>query len=152
LGILYNYRVTAYNKKGSSIGAYPKNPIVILQVPSPFHVAIENKNSAKLIWKDNTSNEAGFIILRAVKPDMQFNPLITLPANTTSYIDNAVTDGSKYFYKVYAFNNSFGLSADTNPDSVLIPMFAPTNLTAVQTANQNKIVLTWKDNSASELG
>jgi hypothetical protein len=31
-------------------------------------------------------------------------------------------------------------------------MNAPTNLTAVQTANQNKIVLTWKDNSSSELG
>jgi len=152
IGVLYNYRVTAIDKQGSSFSATTPNPIVILKAPSSLKVVMASNSYAKLTWLDNSTDETGFIILRASKPDMQFRQFHSLPANTISYNDDAVSDGTKYFYKVYGFNNSYGQSGVTNSDSVLFAMNAPTNLTAIQTANQNKIVLTWKDNSSSELG
>ena len=90
-----------------------------LEHPVMKNAVVANNNSAKLTWLDNFYDETGFVILRATRPDMQFKQIQSLAANTNTYTDNAVIDGVKNFYKVYAYNNSYGQSGVTNSDSVL---------------------------------
>jgi fibronectin type 3 domain-containing protein len=63
--------------------------------------------------------------------------------STTSYSDNAVTNGTKYFYVVSAYN-SYGSSpnsAEVNATPNLSVPVAPTGLTA--TAGNAQVVLSW---------
>ena len=68
--------------------------------------------SVHLNWQDNSNNEDGFIILRSSTP-INFEIIDTVGANVTSYVDNNVTIGNMYFYKVYAYN-SLGVSNPSN--------------------------------------
>jgi hypothetical protein len=58
-----------------------------------------------LTWTDNTSNESSFQIERAIG-DGFFEILDYAPANTTSYDDRNVTNGTSYSYRVTAVNAS----------------------------------------------
>ena len=67
----------------------------------------------------------------------------------TSYADNAVTNGTKYFYTVAAYN-SYGTSADSSEVSATPTapaLTAPTNLVA--TSGDSQIALTWSAVSAA---
>ncbi len=67
----------------------------------------------------------------------------------TSYADNAVSNGTKYFYTVAAYN-SYGTSADSSEVSATPTapaLTAPTNLVA--TSGDSQIALTWTSVSAA---
>ena len=57
-----------------------------------------------LLWKDNSTNESGFVIERKLSTSKKYNPVAEVGQNVTSYIDNNVTAGSRYCYRVQAFN------------------------------------------------
>ncbi len=64
--------------------------------PSPIDEAI-------LSWSDNSANETGFRIERAIKGDtIIFEDLAEVGPNVTSYIDDGLTLGTTYFYRVRA--------------------------------------------------
>lgn len=58
----------------------------------------------ELRWKDNSTNEGGFIVERKIGQTGAYLVLATLPPNTTTYVDTAVQDGVTYCYRVKAFN------------------------------------------------
>lgn len=67
----------------------------------------------------------------------------------TSYADNAVTNGTKYFYTVAAYN-SYGTTADSTEVSATptaSALTAPTNLVA--TPGDSQVALTWSAVSAA---
>ncbi|MGQ9589532.1 MAG: fibronectin type III domain-containing protein [Planctomycetota bacterium] len=79
-----------------------------------------------------------------------FELLAALPANSVSYVDDAIGPTAKYSYKVRAFN-AYGVSAPSNVVTVeagTLPM-APTGL-AVVDFSASSIALTWNDNAANE--
>ncbi|MBS1566224.1 MAG: gliding motility-associated C-terminal domain-containing protein [Bacteroidetes bacterium] len=59
-----------------------------------------------LTWIDNSINESSFAIERS--PDgINYTPLASVPANTTSYTDNAgLLINTTYYYRVKAVNNT----------------------------------------------
>ncbi|MEO9872920.1 BspA family leucine-rich repeat surface protein [Ekhidna sp.] len=64
--------------------------------PSPTDEAI-------LSWSDNSANETGFRIERAIKGDtIIFEDLAEVGPNVTSYTDDGLTLGVTYFYRVRA--------------------------------------------------
>lgn len=65
-----------------------------------------------LHWADNSTNETGFRLERKVGASGAFGQLTTVGANTTSYIDSALTAGTTYCYRVSAYN-----AAGTSPSS-----------------------------------
>ena len=57
----------------------------------------------RLDWQDNSTDELAFRIDRGTSP-ASFAWLTDVPADTTTYTDNAVIPGTAYFYRVYAIN------------------------------------------------
>jgi fibronectin type 3 domain-containing protein len=107
-----------------------------------------------LAWTDNATNETGFVIERATDGG-GFSLLATVGADTTSYLDTAVTAGSTYDYQVAAVND-VGTSAYSNTASVTVveppaPPLAPTDLEATL-EDTPRVDLVWVDNSTDETG
>jgi len=82
--------------------------LFLLLLSSPAFAA-----QLQLSWADNSTNEDGFIVERKIGQTGTYVVLVTLPPNTTSYVDTSVQDGVTYCYHVKAFN-AFGDSGYTN--------------------------------------
>jgi len=67
----------------------------------------------QLNWIDNSTNEDGFKIERAVGSAGTFSQVAIVIANTTTYPDTNVTPGTQYCYRVRAYNSG-GDSAYSN--------------------------------------
>ncbi|MBK1876616.1 fibronectin type III domain-containing protein [Pelagicoccus mobilis] len=65
-----------------------------------------------LTWQDNSDNEDGFEVERALVGE-SFGLLSTVGPDSESYVDDAVVPGLEYEYRVRAFN-AFGYSGYTN--------------------------------------
>ena len=111
-----------------------------------------SKSSATLKWVDNSGNEAGFRVYRSLSSSDGFIEIASLSANTITYSDNSLTPGTKYYYKVAAYNQSgstyssvYSLTTD-----LLDTPAAPSQLKA--SAAEASVALSWVDNSSREQG
>lgn len=62
--------------------------------------------------------ETGFLVQRALSASGPWTTITTRPANSTSYTDTGLTNGTEYFYRVIATNDE-GNSAPSNVDSAI---------------------------------
>ena len=109
-----------------------------------------------LSWADNSSNESGFLIDRALDSGFTQN-LVTFqaPANATQtamYVDQTVAVGTTYYYRVSA-TNSAGTSGPSNTANASIPTppTTPSNASATLSTT-TEIDLVWQDNATNEDG
>ena len=124
-----------------------------------------NNKADNLTWVDNSSNETGFIVQRALNADGPWTDLLTLPPDTTSFSYVVGNTNMIYVYRITAANvvgyastpgySTMELSSESNivtvPNQTLQPPTAPTNLAAVaQTGPQ--VLLTWTDTATNESG
>lgn len=149
----YTYRVKAFNEMVES--EYSNN--FDYSVGNPFPAAPSNliaatvdTSSINLTWTDNSDNEDGFSVYRSIVLNSGWAFIADLSQNTTSYVDNDLIDGTKYFYKVNAYNAA-GSSEFSNIDSAITEMNSPTDLTA-ESPEGNLVLLNWVDHSQNELG
>ena len=68
--------------------------------PYPLDVVDVGTNWLHLCWEDNSTNEDGFQIERAISPDGPFTTIATVGANVTYYIDDGLTPHTTYYYRV----------------------------------------------------
>ncbi|MHB1458303.1 MAG: fibronectin type III domain-containing protein, partial [Armatimonadota bacterium] len=150
----YVFQVKAYNSNGDSA---PSNQVSITtpsaQVTSPSTsvaapsnaVAVASKLSSEMptvtiIWNDNSNNETGFLIQRAVNGDWNTNvKKFYVPANSTTFVDDTVTIATRYKYIIQAYNNTlfsstFYLKAVCTPGQ--LPL-APANVQATTLSNSS---------------
>lgn len=66
--------------------------------------AAPTKSKVTLNWTDASSNETGFVVERSTSATGGFTPLVTVPANSSSFADGAVTRKTYYYYRVAAVN------------------------------------------------
>jgi hypothetical protein len=78
-----------------------------------LQAALATLQRIELRWKDDSTNEGGFVVERKIGQTGTYLLLVTLPPNTTTYVDTAVQSGVTYCYRVKAFNAS-GSSGYTN--------------------------------------
>jgi fibronectin type 3 domain-containing protein len=108
-------------------------------VPTGFNAAAANAQ-VNLTW-NASSTATGYYLKRSTTSgtETQISAL-----SATTYADNAVTNGTKYFYVVSAYN-SYGQSANSAEASATPvappPPAAPTGLTA--TAGNAQVALSW---------
>jgi len=108
----------------------------------------------ELTWKDNSDNEAGFVIERALQ-DSSFAVLDSAGANDTSYTDTNVADTTAYKYRVKSFNAVIesDYSNEVLVTAILSTISAPDNLIAIlDPQDTTNVKLLWDDNSSNELG
>ncbi len=78
----------------------------------------------KLEWNDNSKNEDGFQVERALGSTGSFAVVAKLAANTTSYVDTNLEPGTTYRYRVCAFN-AVGKSTYSNMIATTTEAAAP---------------------------
>ena len=122
----YYYRVFASNSAGNSdysntasaatlaAPASPKAP----NAPSELKAAAFSSKEINLTWKNTSQNETGFTIERSMSTgrSQRFKVIATLGSGVTTYINTGLSESSKYFYRVRAFN-SVGNSGYSNTAS-----------------------------------
>ena len=71
-----------------------------------FTIFAVQPGQLKLTWRDNSTNENGFQIERKLGPNGTYVRIASVAANTTSYLDINLANGTTYCYRVRAFNAS----------------------------------------------
>jgi hypothetical protein len=103
-------RLTVTDDKGASanvtFGVVVTDPNA-LNAPSALS-AIASPGAVNLTWADNSNNEDGFVVERAAKSKsmLTFSVLATLPADSKSYSDTAVSARATYVYRVRGVKSS----------------------------------------------
>lgn len=149
----YTYRVRARNRGGAS--AFAKATVTTLPLPphapSDLQVVAFSQTSAELHWTDASNNEAQFELERQVAGG-EFQPLATLAADTTAFLDTGLTPDTTYLYRVRAVNRG-GASAYSVAlvTTLPLPPGAPTDL-SVTALSATQLELHWSDRSDNEAG
>lgn len=151
----YRYRVVAFNGTTTST-SYPVVSVTTpsasasLVAPTQLVASIISGNQVKLVWTDNSSDEAGFKIERCLgETCSNFAVVKTVGANVSTFTNTGLTTNAVYRYRVRAYK---GTSYSAYTDVILATTLAtPTNLkTAAQSGGQVK--LSWTDNNSYETG
>lgn len=72
-----------------------------INAPSNIIATAQSHKQVLITWDDLSDNETGFQIYRA-KDGSSYMPIASIPADSTSYIDNVVEPETKYSYYVIA--------------------------------------------------
>ncbi|MFA5795456.1 MAG: DUF2341 domain-containing protein, partial [Candidatus Brocadiia bacterium] len=83
------------------------------ETPSGLTAVVSSQTRIILSWTDNSGNEDGFVIQRKTGSGGSYQDLASLPGNSTSCTDTAITLAETYYYRVLAFNQA-GQSAFSN--------------------------------------
>lgn len=86
----------------------------------------------QLQWEDNSTNETGFKIERALGSG-SFVQIATVGANVVTYRDTGLADGAQYQYRVRAYNGA-GHSAYSNFAAITTPIASTTTNLPANTA------------------
>jgi len=81
--------------------------------PTLLSAAVVSSSSIDLAWSDNSNNEDGFKIERSLTSGSGFIQIAAVSSNAESYRDSGLTTGTKYYYRVCAYNSA-GNSAYSN--------------------------------------
>src|SRR5437588_11347490 len=139
--------------------AAPAAPSDLLAVPAvsstPAIAATATSDPMiQLNWRDNSADEAGFMIFRSGDGGAFYSIAGTVAANVTSFQDTGRTPGWTYSYYVKSFNGA-DYSYASNLATVTLPQeplaAAPSNLTITSLKGKKAgLVLNWQDNSDNE--
>ena len=152
-GTQYYYRLQGVNAGGRSAYSNETSATTVLIAPGSLTAQALSSSQVLLNWTDNSATETGFTIERSPLTDTNFTEIATVGANTTSFTDSGLSEATKYWYRVRAYN-AYTTSAYSNEKSVTtlynIPR-APSGLT-ITSLLSNKVGLSWTDNSGDETG
>jgi peptidyl-Asp metalloendopeptidase len=91
--------------------------------PSGLQGDASASDRVSLSWLDNSSDETGFTVQRAVNGG-SYADRASLAANNSSFLDSSLTGGMTYSYRVRAWNGS-GNSEFTNAVTLVTPAELP---------------------------
>lgn len=126
-----------------------------LNKPANLTADVVAEDQVNLIWEDQSRNEAGFEIHRALKGE-GFRILTRTNADTTIISDKTVALGAVYRYRVRAvsgkersyYSNTAEVEVVVDRDSAPMP---PMSLQATDVTDST-LTLTWIDTSTNETG
>lgn len=72
--------------------------------PEDFMARGTGPTSIQLTWKDVLGNEVGYIIQRRDGATGMWQNIATIQPNSTSYLDENLTCGTEYFYRIKSLN------------------------------------------------
>jgi hypothetical protein len=124
-GTTYYYAVSASNAGGESpnsnvASATPAGPQgTVPNAPTSLSGTAPGKTQIRITWTDNSSDETGFRIERALGTSA-FVEVAVVGGNTTTFTDNGLKANKTYSYRVRAYN-AVGNSPYSNTATVTTP-------------------------------
>jgi predicted phage tail protein len=109
----------AFRGAGGGSAATPSAPAA----PSQLQANMPDAEQAQLSWRDNASDETGFMLQRAVNGG-SFSDRASLATNTTGFTDTGLAAGTTYSYRVRAWS-SVGNSDFSNTVTIVTPASTP---------------------------
>ena len=149
---LYHYRVQAFNDTEPS--AFSNQAAVTtssLHPPSSLTATAVSSSGIDLSWQDNSINETGFRVQRQRDGSSDWVPVGTAPANATNFSDAGLLPGTRYRYRVQAFNESESSAFSNQAVATTRSVHPPRGLTA-RAISSSRIDLSWQDNNIHETG
>jgi len=131
-----------YSMSGSTL---PSIPVA----PSNLSANALSPSTIRVTWNDNSNNESGFEIWQK-KENGNWQLKYKVGANVRSKNINGLQEGTKYYYRVKAYNVG-GDSTFSNTASETTPPNAPSNLNP-NALSSSAIRVTWNDNLNNEDG
>ena len=89
-----------------------------LDAPSNLWAA-PTKSNVTLNWSDNAANETSYVVERSQSANGAFAQLVSVPVNSSSFVDGAVSRKTTYYYRVKA-SNANGTSSYSNVVSAYV--------------------------------
>lgn len=132
-------------ESGLRVAGGPSAPPV---APSGLVATAVSDDGINLTWTDNADDETGFEIQRATEPT--FAAPTTLLDAASPYSDTGLDPSTTYHYRVRALRDE-DVSEWSNTDDATTHPAAPSALVATAVTD-DRIDLTWTDNSADETG
>jgi hypothetical protein len=132
-------------RAGSVIDSYTINSSsTVPAAPSDLAATATSASQIQLSWTDNTTNETGYKVERSTD-GTNFVEIAPSLGNVTSYTDNGVSAGVKYYYRVRAYNTA-GTSGYSNVASATPVNSTSTGVVFISTGS------TWKylDNGSNQ--
>ncbi|HEU0208036.1 MAG TPA: fibronectin type III domain-containing protein, partial [Candidatus Udaeobacter sp.] len=152
-GTQYYYRVQGVNAGGVSAYSNEKSITTLLTSPGSLGTQALSSSQALLTWTDRSATEVGFKIERSAVTNRNYTEIATVDANATSFTDSGLSEATKYWYRVRAYNTDT-TSAYSNEKQVTtlhnIPL--PPSGLSITFLLPNQVSLAWSDNSANESG
>ncbi|MDN5204896.1 fibronectin type III domain-containing protein [Fulvivirgaceae bacterium BMA10] len=104
----YYYRLKAINTIGVSAYSNITNAktlddvVNIPEAPTKLTAMVAQTIQVNLSWIDNSNNETGFTVERAILPGNTFNEIAITNPDVTTYTDNNLMENTTYLYRVKA--------------------------------------------------
>lgn len=111
-GTSYTYRVESFNSTGSTPAATDAPittaaaPVTAPAAPTNLGAQAQSSTQVNLVWIDNANNEDGCKIEQSTTSGAGFTQIATVGANTVAYSATGLTAGTKYFFRVRAYNTA----------------------------------------------
>ena len=105
---LYYYRLKAIN--GEKFSGYSTSLMITRAIPlapSNLHAVALEGGQAHLSWESNSSIEKTYVIESSFVTTTNFQPLDTIPADSTEYRVTGLVPLSFYYFRVKALNQRF---------------------------------------------
>ena len=152
-GTQYYYRLQGVNAGGRSAYSNETSVTTILISPGSLTAQALSSSQVRLNWTDRSATETGFRIERSPVTDTNFTEIATVGANITSFTDSGLSEATKYWYRVRAYNAD--TTSDYSNEKQVTTLYnipaAPSGLT-ITSLLSNKVTLSWTDNSGDESG
>lgn len=152
-GTQYFYRIKGINAGGVSGYSNETTVTTLLNYPGNLTADSSSSSKATLTWDDRSATETGFKVERSLVDNTNYAEIGTVGANITSFTDSGLKAGTKYWYRVRAYNadTTSDYSSEKQVTTLNDAPPAPSGLTATPSL-PNQVTLTWSDNSSTETG
>ncbi|MBI1836101.1 MAG: fibronectin type III domain-containing protein [Flavobacteriia bacterium] len=128
--------------------------VLLMSSPSNLIATPFSQTQINLSWADNSQNEFGYMIERALTSNGTFEQVGFTNQNETTFTDLELIANTNYCYRIVAMNSNgeFSTYSSIVCASTFPVIISPASYLTATPLSQTSVQLNWSDNSSTESG